>query len=62
MLVGLVFVAAFSIAGAEERTIDRIKAQAPTVKRWGGGLLIAVGTWFLVLAVFADFFEDIFPV
>jgi hypothetical protein len=32
------------------------------VKRWGGRILIAVGVWFLVLALFADFFEGVFPV
>ena len=62
MLVLLVFAAAFGVAHAEETTLDRIKVQAPTVKRWGGRILIAVGVWFLVLAVFADFFEGIFPV
>jgi hypothetical protein len=62
VLVGLVFTAAFLVAGAEESTLERIKVQAPTVKRWGGRILIAVGLWFLTLAVFADFFADIFPV
>ncbi len=62
MLVGLVFVAAFVLAGAEERTVERIKAQAPNVKRWGGWILVAVGTWFLLLALFAGFFERVFPV
>ncbi|MTV26435.1 hypothetical protein FTX61_13570 [Nitriliruptoraceae bacterium ZYF776] len=62
MLVGLVFAAAFTVARAEESTLERIKVQAPTVKRWGGRLLIAVGVWFLTLAVFADYFERIFPV
>lgn len=62
VLVGLVFAAAFTVSGAEERTLERIKAQAPTVKKWGGWILVAVGSWFLVLAVFADFFEHIFPV
>ncbi len=62
MLVGLLFVAAFAVAGAEERTVERIKARASTVKRWGGWFLVAVGMWFLLLALFADFFEEIFPV
>ena len=62
MLVLLVFVAAFGVARAEESTLDRIKVQAPTVKRWGGRILIAVGIWFLTLAMFADFFQGIFPV
>jgi hypothetical protein len=60
--VVLLFAAAFGVARAEEATLDRVKAQAPTVKRWGGRILIAVGIWFLILAVFADFFASIFPV
>lgn len=56
------FVAALTVASAEERTVERIKAQAPTVKRWGGWLLVAIGAWFLILAVFAEFFQTIFPV
>jgi multisubunit Na+/H+ antiporter MnhB subunit len=60
--VVLLFAAAFGVARAEEATLDRVKAQAPTVKRWGGRILIAVGVWFLVLALFADFFEGVFPV
>lgn len=62
VLVGLVFAAAFGVAGAQEQTIERIKAQAPRVKRWGGWILTVVGIWFLVLAVFADFFAEVFPV
>jgi cytochrome c biogenesis protein CcdA len=60
--VALLFAAAFGVARAEETTLERIEVQAPTVKRWGGTILIAVGIWFLVLAVFADFFEGVFPV
>ena len=56
------FTAALLVAGAEESTPERIKVQAPTMKRWGGRILIAVGMWFLALAVLADFFAEIFPV
>jgi hypothetical protein len=62
VLVGLVFAAAFNVAGAQDRTIQRIKAQAPTVKKWGGWIVTVVGVWFLILAAFADFFAEIFPV
>lgn len=61
-LVGLVFTSAFAVAGAQESTLERIKAQAPTVKRWGGRVLIVLGVWFLALAVFAIFFAELFPV
>ncbi len=56
------FGASFGVARAEEATLERIKVQAPTIKRWGGRILIAVGIWFLVLAVFAEQFATIFPV
>jgi thiosulfate reductase cytochrome b subunit len=61
-MVGLVFTAAFTVANAEQRTLERIKALAPAVKRWAGWILVAVGVWFIALAVFADFFARIYPV
>lgn len=54
--------AAFSVARAQDQTIERIKGQAPRVKRWGGWVLVTVGVWFLTLALFVDFFADVFPV
>lgn len=62
VLVGLLFAAALGVAGAQDQTIKTIRAHAPRVKRWGGWILVAVGAWFLSLAVFADFFADIFLV
>lgn len=62
VLVGLVFAAAFSVAKAQDQTIQRIRTQAPTVKKWGGWIVTVVGVWFLILAAFADFFAEIFPV
>lgn len=62
VLVGLVFIAAFGVAGAQDQTIERLKAQGPRVKEWGGWILTAVGIWFVVLAAFADFFAEVFPV
>ena len=62
VLVGMVFAAAFAVARAQEETIARVKAQATRVKTWGGWILVAVGIWFLVLATFAEFFADVFPV
>ena len=58
----LVFVAAFTVARAEDATVARITAQAPRVRTWGGAVLILVGGWFLVLAIFADRFAELFPV
>ena len=62
VLTGLVFAAAFGVARAQDETIERIRAQAPRVKRWGGAILVAVGVWFLALASFADVFAGLFPV
>lgn len=62
VLVGLLFSAAFAVAGAQERTVERIRIHAVAVKRWGGWILTGVGTWLIVLAVFADFFVELFPV
>jgi hypothetical protein len=43
------------------RLVDSMEHGAPTVKRWGGRLLVVVGTWFVALGVFAEIFADTFP-
>lgn len=58
MFVGLSFV----IGRAQEHTLERMQASTREVKRWGGWVLVGVGAWFLVLAIWADFFAEIFPV
>jgi hypothetical protein len=50
------------IAAAQERTVEALRAGAPAVKSWGGRILVLVGAWLIALAVFADFFADVFPV
>jgi hypothetical protein len=62
VLVGLIFTSAFAVAGAQESVFERLKVQAPTVKRWGGRVLVVLGLWFIALALFADYFADLFPV
>ena len=61
-IVLLSFAAACSVALAQERVTQRIGASAPTVKRWGGYVLVIVGLWFVALSLFADFFARFFPV
>jgi hypothetical protein len=56
------YTAAFTVSRAQETTVQRIQASAPSVKKWGGAVLIVVGVWFVSLAVFADFFAQFFPV
>ncbi len=58
MFVALSFV----IGRAQQHTLERMQASSAQVKRWGGWILVTVGAWFLVLALWADFFSQIFPV
>lgn len=61
-LVVLTFGIALLVAGAQEATVERLQAGAPRIKRWGGALLLIVGTWTLVLGLFAEAFATAFPV
>jgi hypothetical protein len=56
------FALALALAAAQERTVRSMRESAPAVKRWGGRILIAVGIWFIALAVFAHYFARVFPV
>jgi len=56
------FTLAVLLATARERLVDTIKDGAPTIKGWGGRILIAVGTWFIALGILADYFSEVFPV
>jgi hypothetical protein len=60
--VVLAFAAAFSVSWAKERTVHRLQAMAPAVKRWGGAVLVVLGGWFMALGVFAQAFARLFPV
>jgi len=58
----LIFVLALAIASDQDALVARARAYTSSFKRWGGRILIAVGGWLIVLAVFADFFAGLFPV
>ncbi len=62
VLVLLLFAAAVAVSAARETVAERLRAGAPTVKRWGGHVLIAVGVWLVALAAFAGTFARLFPV
>ncbi len=62
VLVLLLFGAALGVAVAQERLVERVQASAPTIKRWGGLVLLAVGAWFIALGIFATTFAGLFPV
>ncbi len=61
-LVALTFSAVLAVATAEERVASRLKARTPGIKRFSGYLVMLVGVWMLVLAVFADWLANIFTV
>ncbi len=61
-IVVLASASALTVALAQEHLAKRLEAAGPTMKRWGGWVLIVVGTWFVLLGVFADFFARLFPV
>lgn len=60
--MALLFAAALAVTGAREKVADRLQAGAPTVKRWGGHVLIVVGVWLIALAAFVGTFARVFPV
>ena len=61
-IMACVFAAATGVASAEQATLARIETRAPQVKRWTGLVVLGVGVWFLLLAIFADTFAQLFPV
>jgi cytochrome c biogenesis protein CcdA len=58
----LMFVLSFTIAFAQERLVDTLRTSVVSIKRWGGRILILVGIWLIILAIFAQTFARIFPV
>ena len=58
----LFFLLATGIALAQEQVISTLRARTSDIKQWGGAILILVGLWFIILAVFAGFFARVFTV
>jgi len=50
------------IGAAQNRILRLLRASPQRVKRWGGFILILVGSWLIVLAIWSDAFSHIFPV
>jgi hypothetical protein len=61
-MIILLFALAALIATAQQRATTALARSGPTVKRWGGRILLLVGAWFLILAVFARTFAGLYPV
>lgn len=60
-MILLVFTLALLLATAQDQVARTLEESAPALKRWGGRILVLVGLWLLALAVFADFFAEVFP-
>lgn len=52
----LMFALALAVGFAQERLIERLRASTGKVKVWGGRILLVVGIWLVVLAMWADWF------
>jgi hypothetical protein len=61
-MILLILAAAVLTSSGQTRVLARLRAAGPQIKTWTAYIVILVGTWFIVLAVFADFFADVFPV
>ena len=62
VLVVLAFGASAAVAVVQEAVASRLTAAAPSMKRWGGIVLVVVGLWFVALGLFAETFAEVFPV
>jgi len=62
VMVLLMFGLSLVIATAQEHIVGMLRANVTQVKRWGGGILILIGLWLIVLGIWADTFAQIFPV
>lgn len=62
MMTILMFALSLLIVFAQERLIEILKAETVIIKKWGGRILILVGIWLIILAIWTDTFAEIFPV
>lgn len=60
-LVLLLFGTALGVASAQEITVEGLQAPGATIKRWGGWVLVAEGSWFTALALWTETFARLLP-
>lgn len=60
-MMWLMFGLAIAIATAQDSLIKRLRARTPQIKRWSGLILIGVGTWTALLAIWPALFFWLFP-
>lgn len=62
VIVILMFAIAVLVSTAREHTIHSLRLATGKARQFGGIMLVGVGIWFIVIAIWADFFADLFPV
>jgi len=58
----LMFALSLLTATAQEHIVGAMRANVTQVKRWGGAILMLIGLWLIILAIWANTFAQIFPV
>lgn len=53
---------ALLIGTAQQGVVAALKEGTQQVRRWSGAVLLLVGVWLIVLAIWANFFARFFPV
>lgn len=61
-IILLMICVAVIVTASREQTIRSLRLATVNARQFGGILLVAVGLWFIALAVWADFFAEVFPV
>jgi protein-S-isoprenylcysteine O-methyltransferase Ste14 len=61
-LVTLILVSAVIVTLGRDAAVGDLRSVAPRIKRWAGWVLVGVGGWFVLLAVFSEQFVEVFPV
>jgi cytochrome c biogenesis protein CcdA len=62
MMVALFFMVALLVTFSQAGVLAGLRDQTHRVKRWGGVVLIGVGGWLLISAVWAETIARILPV
>ena len=58
----LMFSLSVAIAKAQDSLVGQLRANTAKIKIWGGRVLIIVGAWLIVLAIWSDFFVELLPI
>lgn len=60
-IVSITAVLTLLIGTAQTRLTQTLRSRPQQIKRWGGAVLLLVGGWLLIPAIFPDSFAWLFP-